>query len=419
MSAEHSSSSSPLPTSGSTTAAVATAPEAPPPTPRRRWYRLHFSSLLLLVLCLVIAAIIEVPGDDVCDVALDKPQSNKSGAWMWLKQGWPLVYAHRDPAWPPEPAATEFAAVWNPFDSIRDFNAWAFMLDFSMVLAATIVVVVVFERRRRRSHRPQFRLRTLLICTAVLAAVLGWWNYERSRSKECLRHIEALFDAPPNDDGIAMWSGSRVPVSRLPFWICSLVGKDDALIFGFNAPAVMNAHWYPEVHEQIKYLVQNYPSRVELSLQHNPTTDDWAKLAELTELEVLTVWRGDDDVLRHLAPYKNLRRLSIAWSASNSYLQISDESLLRIAEFNRLESLNLSKAKVSARNLKQLSKLPHLNSLYLDVMGLDEDVFAALTGIHSLTYLHLVPTGDLTDEIEALRRAMPKCKLEVSAPPID
>src|SRR5262245_23078153 len=139
MNAANSLSSSPSrPTSPGAPLTTGPNPAALPPIQaRRRWYRLHFLSCLLLVFCLLIATIVELPGNDTHELRIwrgDPSTGDLSDETDVIVQGWPLVYACRNPDRAPSRHTSNFAAIWNPFDSVVEFRGWALALDLSIVI---------------------------------------------------------------------------------------------------------------------------------------------------------------------------------------------------------------------------------------------------------------------------------------------
>src|SRR5437899_2545049 len=97
------------------TLAVLSSNDSRPPL-----YRLHFSSWLMFAFGLLVAVIVEVPGND--------SRNTYSGA-MVLESGWPAVYIERVPDWSSIPPANEFATIWNPTEAVEHFRAWPLVLD--------------------------------------------------------------------------------------------------------------------------------------------------------------------------------------------------------------------------------------------------------------------------------------------------
>ncbi|MCE9545655.1 MAG: hypothetical protein K8T25_09070 [Planctomycetia bacterium] len=71
----------------------------------------------------------------------------------------------------------------------------------------------------------QFRMRTLLIGTAIIAAVLGWWSYKARQQREAvaaLRKVSARVDY----DASLLWTGGLENPPQWPQWCLDTVGMD-------------------------------------------------------------------------------------------------------------------------------------------------------------------------------------------------
>jgi len=118
-------------------------------------------------------------------------------------------------------------------------------------------------------------------------------------------------------------------------------------------------------------------------------------LKELKSLEDLGLGVTDitDMHLAQLSELTNLRRL---FAGGNSTGPISDEGLRHLSRLKHLEELCVCGDWITAQGIAYLAEIPNLNRLSLGSETLDDDVFAALATIKSLTWLELSAFQGLT-----------------------
>lgn len=91
--------------------------------------------------------------------------------------------------------------------------------------------------------------------------------------------------------------------------------------------------------------------------------------------------------------------------------RLTDRAAVRIAKLAGIKKLDFMGAKLSRRGLAALAQAPKLEQLYLHGARLERGSIDALRGARLLTDLTL-PEGYPKSEIDALRQAMPKVRIQ-------
>ncbi|WP_339612757.1 hypothetical protein [uncultured Rubinisphaera sp.] len=107
----------------------------------------------------------------------------------------------------------------------------------------------------------------------------------------------------------------------------------------------------------------------------------------------------DSDFLTELT---KLTELNLAFS------KIGNETLMRIGTLFNLNSLYLSECpKITSAGLLHIRNLRNLETLFIDLHSIDENVIEMICNMKKLTYLH-VAGGELTsDQVKTIKQAIP------------
>lgn len=175
----------------------------------------------------------------------------------------------------------------------------------------------------------QFRLRTLLIVTAILAVPLAWLAHERQKVRERNEWLESLAKRVSIEY-------SSAPPER-PAWLRYLLDEG-------KSPADIT-----------KIMFITYPDG-------NFTDDDLAHLPECPKLEVLRMNRCQvtDTGLVHLTGLKKLRIVDL------SQVNLTDAGIVHLASITNLEELYLSETQMTAFGRKKLRQVLPNVSVYAD-----------------------------------------------------
>ena len=195
----------------------------------------------------------------------------------------------------------------------------------------------------------QYRLRTLLILTTIIAVLLGWWSYKARQQREAvaaLKKVGGFFSYDFHEKGL-----DRPPY--WPVWLVDRVGVD-------------------------------YFANVEAGDFVNNSTD-----AGLENLECLT----------------SLKEISL------DRTHVTDKSLEYMKGLTKLRLIGLSETKVTDAGLEFLQDLIALETLNLDNTHVSDAGLEYLKGLKSLKYLSLVNTQVTDAGAARLKKALPKCQI--------
>lgn len=132
-----------------------------------------------------------------------------------------------------------------------------------------------------------------------------------------------------------------------------------------------------------------------------------ASLGKLQEL-VLNESTADDAAIATLTGLTSLTRLDLERTP------ISDSVLPRLAMMSSLQSLNLAKTTITDEGLKHLAKVPSLRYLDLTETAITDTGAVHLKVLHNLKALCVARTSLTAIGVNALRRALPDCRIDTS-----
>lgn len=155
-------------------------------------------------------------------------------------------------------------------------------------------------------------------------------------------------------------------------------------------------------------VLKRFPDLYDLSLSATKITD--AGLIHLQAFPALANLRIGgtaitDAGMEHLGGLKDLRQLYL------NDTEVGDAGLARIAGLTNLTSLNLGKTNVTDAGLKHLAGMSKLNGLTLSNCRITDAGVETLKRLSSLGYLDLRWTGVSQEAMEALEKAVPKCRI--------
>jgi len=236
--------------------------------------------------------------------------------------------------------------------------------------------------KRKRGWRwlLQFRLRTLLFFTTVIAIWLGWWLHSARQQREAvaaLRKAGSLIyydfqygDVPHVD-----------PEARLPYWPTWLVD-----LLG----------------------VDRFAEVTIVCLHFEGTDADLAHLKDLTSLLelYLEVIQVTDAGLEHLKDLNALERLSL------NKTEVTDAGLEHLKDLTSLQYLCLNDTHVTDAGLEHLKDLNALELLGLSHTQVTDVGLEHLRGLNALDWLFLDNTQVTDAGVAELQKSLPNCNIE-------
>jgi hypothetical protein len=175
----------------------------------------------------------------------------------------------------------------------------------------------------------------------------------------------------------------------------------------------------------------------ELKLADGDLTDDGVKaLAALTKLQALTLTktpkvRGttvpalvaakdlgslsvSDCALGDLAGWSALKKLPKLTNLSLSRAEVTDAGLKELAQLTQVTVLTLDGALITDAGLSELARMKALERLSVLDTKITEKAVPVLSELKKLTYLNVSEKQIGKDGAEALKKALPKCDVDVA-----
>jgi len=358
----------------------------------RRAARYTIVALILLVLAAVWDKVL------LTTVWIQPPRSiaeeerQAHGRW---ERGWPLPFQKDEVLVSRSDLRSKFGTTGpsTPQWSTRAVSVPRLLLDVALALIVGALVAVWLLRLLARPRPFTFSLRALLISTAVIAAVLGWWLHEQSlwqREQQAIARVKetgiqvqtekdycgpawlARLYPPPQTGGttlattaqgavVSAATTSKPPLrtgSNLTIFdrvvIVNVVGARD----GASSPtgsarltakgsalvAARTSSSEPPIDEQIRELIEALPD-----------------LTSLTELKFAPrVAHLSPEIIRPLGRCKNLEFVCLAGT------NVDQQGLAALSSLARLRYLDLSVSpNINDRAVEPLCQMPSLETLLL------------------------------------------------------
>jgi hypothetical protein len=234
-----------------------------------------------------------------------------------------------------------------------------------------------------RLHRPRFRIRSLLIVTAIIGGALACYTHRVYRPRQTVSWISDLGGSVKYDYQKASSDHANVFDPKAtepgPAWLRDAIGNE------FFQDVVM------------------------IDVAGKPITDmDLAELKKLPKLENLNLsnTRVTSAGLIHLAGLKNLKWLSL-WNT-----QVDDDGLRHLAKLTRLQSLLLDGTRVTDSGLKHLEGLTELDEwLGLVGTGVTDSGLVHLRGLTKLRQVNVRRTKVTAAGAKQLKKSLPNAMI--------
>lgn len=284
----------------------------------------------------------------------------------------------------------------------------------------------------------QYRLRTLLILTAVCAVVfawLGWWKHQASQQREAVAALQSAGAIVLYEPRLAPGMASLKRRSHWPGWLVRWLGID----FFKNVDSVGTCRIYFTCENRIndaalkplKYL----PSLRSLCLEGSHVSDAGLVVVEsLPALEDLYVGHTaiTDAAMPHLLSRTSLRAFAIndtqitdrgmeqlkkLTGLERLYLRrtsITDDGLRSLQGLTTLRGLELTGTQITDDGLEIISHLVNLDTLYLEETQVTDTGLEHLRGLAALQTLKLKGTKVTGAGVARLKEALPKCDIDLN-----
>ncbi|MCE9554664.1 MAG: hypothetical protein K8T91_15010 [Planctomycetes bacterium] len=281
------------------------------------------------------------------------------------------------------------------FHSLRGYNKGMSQAKKTKAESSTAITERCSWRRLL-----QYRLRTLLILTTVIAALVGLlarWSYDARQQHQVVMVIEAargriLYDFH--------FHGLREP-PYWPRWLVNAIGVD------YFAKVEYVTLMDTEITDTNLLHLNRLTALHTLDLTGLQITDALEPLTGLTKLHrlYLSHTQVTDSGLMHVKGLSGLQELELCDS------QVTDKGLEHLKGLSELQTLKLCTTKVTdygLRHLKGLTSLQHLDLAGTEITDAGLEYLEELT---NLKYLSLNDTA-VTDTGKArLEKALPNCKI--------
>jgi hypothetical protein len=291
----------------------------------------------------------------------------------------------------------------------------------------------------------QFRLRTLLILTALFAL---WLGLKADRVNRQRRAVEALgkmgvqirydYEVEPNPRGFGFQYNPDLQPPG-PEWLRELLGEhyfitpvwlsindQDAIDRGCltyldRLPDLEQVSLGPMVNREMNLRDSDlahlkHLTRVRMlhfgrcwgALSGHDTPRDFGFLSKCRRLEWLSADHSpfDDAALAHLKRARNLRQLLL------SDTLVGDDGLAHLKGLPKLELLELTRTQVTDAGLAHLASLKSLTYVGLNENNVTDAGLEHLRALTNLTRLGLSGTRVTEKGVKDLQSALPKCRIE-------
>jgi hypothetical protein len=277
--------------------------------------------------------------------------------------------------------------------------------------------------RPARRWRPQFGLRTLLLVSLVIGAVVAKVANDARRQREIVGKVHSL-------GGHLFYAGGHTkPLkgnSAISIWLREQLGSEY-----FESIQQIDLTGTPATDDDVLMILSS-TNLTSLRLERSKTTDtllagigdqhrlealdlSWtsvtdaglAHLAQLTSIKHLQLNSDNvgDEGLTHIKKLKNLEVLGLNGT------RVTGAGLDAISGHARLKSLSLSDTSVSGPGLVALGDLPLLQVLHLNGAPLNVHDMALLAKLHQLQELSLVSCRVTDEGLRQFATVRPRAKL--------
>jgi len=255
----------------------------------------------------------------------------------------------------------------------------------------------------------QFKLRTLLILTTIIAVLLGGWSYKAQKQREA---VAALRSHAARIDYLCILPGT-IELEPTPFrddvpspsqWLVDNVGIDY-----FATVKGVDLSYRDRVGDAEMEYLQTFSTLQWLRLDNTSVTDAGLKrLTHLKNLQELNLSHTQvtDAGLEYLKGLTALQRLSLDGT------QTTDAGLEYLKGLTALQEIVLRNTQITDAGLEHFKCLPTLQILNLKNTQVTDAGLEHLKSLAELQWL-ILEGAQVTDAgVARLQKALPNCKIE-------
>ena len=256
-------------------------------------------------------------------------------------------------------------------------------------------------RRFRWRRLVQYRLRTLLILTTIVAVWFAWWSHTARQQREAVADFKEHKAWVHYDYRLPLIGRVDDPPRSLR-WLVEHMGED----YFFNVMAL--GLGIVPMNEGSLEPLKNLTSLEELSLSNVQLRDAHMKhLRGLIRLKKLDLsWTTITD-----AGVENLQNLTTLETLTLTSTHITDDGLKHFRGLKSLEQLDLMHTNVTDAGLEYLRGLTRLSHLDLFNTNITDDGLKHLLGLTELRLLGLGKTQVTDAGAKRLQQALPHCTI--------
>ena len=263
--------------------------------------------------------------------------------------------------------------------------------SFGLVVLRDFYSLASEYMKQRRRIIPRFGLRSILVITAIVAAICGGWLVQARRQRDACAQLESVgVELRMEDPAVWLrWLPQYILNYDGGHYFCPVTEADLCAVNGGPSPLIPLLAQLPQL-------------RVLRIDQESFGSESISGLARCSSLESLDLSHGDfdDECLSQLPRMPRLKSLDLTsnYKCSKPNLQLpqldklnlwntqaNDETLSQIAKLTQLRWLSLDSAPVSDAGIASLRRLKKLETLELNSTSTTGESVAGIRSLRSLS----------------------------------
>ncbi len=257
--------------------------------------------------------------------------------------------------------------------------------NFGLVVLSDFYSLANEYMKQRRRIIPRFGLRSILVLTAIVAAICGGWLVQARRQRDACAQLESVgVELRMEDPAVWLrWLPQYILNYDGGHYFCPVTEADLWAVHGGPSPLIPLLAQLPQL-------------RVLRIDQESFGSESISGLARCSGLESLDLSHGDfdDECLSQLPRMPRLKSLDL----TNNY-KCSKPNL----QLPQLDTLNLWNTQANDETLSQVAKLTQLRWLSLDSTPVSDAGIASLRRLKKLETLELNSTSTTGESVAGIR----------------